>query len=362
LENRAKELKQLQRKSKQEQLKQEVKPKEVKKPKVNHKELKSVGMWDEEHQLDKIAEKNKDIPNEVIDQIIADIHEVPLSVVSRRGHGKTTSIKTLIARLLEQHPKTKVKVFDLSTQWYHTAPLKHRVHITWGKDSKLEDLGKYPNLGNCVYEIGDLPQDEMRLFVAHIIRQDYDHRRSIALRSREAVDQLPLIVYIFEEANIYFKSSSLKRKGKATEYLNKYISIGRNYGMSGILISTVEKGEISTEIRRRSSHLYGKLLSESDIGGMKSKYSKREVDRLIDLPKYHWLYVMRGFSKPFRIRDTVKTRPETYRWYSDPVESRQRRREAEEKELELGDRIVLKLFPWVFGLLCFLLGYYVIWA
>jgi hypothetical protein len=330
-------------------LKQETKQK----PKKEPRKVESVGMWDtdEERQFKKIVDEDQ----EILNQIIRDTVEVPLIFDSQRGHGKSTSLKTIVKQLRE-NTNVKCIVFDVSQSWYHTAPLKHRVVVDISPTQKKWNV---PLLTDCVYEIGRLNETQRRRFVAYQVEHYYNKRYEDKLTyGEDAVKNLPTILFIMEEGNTYLGSYSLSRKDKAGEVLKQFVSVGRNYGLSFILVTTRVSGEISPSIRNRSNWVLGRILGYDEKNAIRGATDKLTVNKVTDIPKYHFVYYNGSPSKRFRIRDTVKESPTTYRY----MNREKIRREKTQPKLNPGDRIVLKLFPWVFGLLCFLLGYYVIWA
>ena len=108
----------------------------------------------------------------MIDQIIEDVQRRPIILLSDRGHGKSTSLMTIVQELKKKHPKIIVKVFDISQAWYHRAPLAHRQRIT------PEDLVRvnFANEDDCVYEIGSQPSDFSLVLLSIIVNQDYKVR------------------------------------------------------------------------------------------------------------------------------------------------------------------------------------------
>jgi len=251
---------------------------------------------------------------EIIDDIIDDLSRVHVIMNAETGHGKSSSTKTIIKRLKELEPKTIVKVFDVSQAWFHLAPLSHR---QWIGVQTLVDFshGKttFTNLNDCVYEMGDLTEELRRFFVAIIIKQDYESRRAMAKQyGLKAVEKLPRIVYVFEESDCYFDSASLNKKDEASEKLRDFIKVGRNFGLRGFCICTAEVGELGTKLRRRSKHLIGKIISDSD-----QRFFNRKVKNMgnlaLQLPRFHWIYYNgESVSEPFLIEDLVTETPKDY--------------------------------------------------
>jgi len=230
-----------------------------------------------------------------INQIISDVLDAPIILVSKRGHGKSTSLMTIIDKLKQNSPNIIVKVFDISQVWYHKAPVKHRQRVT----VPLIQMNGIANIGDCVYEIGSLSKDVRRRFVAWIISQDYRLRYELGLRSgKEAIEILPKIIYVLEEANTYFGSYSLRKNDDYTA------------------VVTAEVGELSPSLRRRSTRLIGRIVNDYDMR-MLNRKMKALGEAANRMPKYHWIYYNGEASEPFRIRDEVETVPTDFKVYGE---------------------------------------------
>jgi len=277
---------------------------------------------------------------EETDKIIDGLRRTHLIVNSEAGHGKTTLVKNLIRELKEDEPKTIIKIFDISQAWSETAPVPHRQKINHQTLIDLfNDKISFENLNDCVYEMGSLDEDSRRYFVSTIIKQDYNSRYDMAEKyGISSVGNLPRIVYVFEEADTYFDSTGLNTKrnytliliGKTGKYsinvdnpagkLRDFIKVGRNFGLRGICIVTACVGELGTKLRRRSKHLIGKIISDSDYreyNRMKRWKRDKRVFGLGDLarenPAYHWIYYNGEYmSQPFMIEDLVRNEPQNY--------------------------------------------------
>ena len=244
----------------------------------------------------------------MIDTIIEDVLRRPIILLSDRGHGKSTSLMTIVQELKKKHPRIIVKVFDISQAWYHRAPLAHRQRITPEKLMRVD----FHNREDCVYEIGSLPSDFRRVFVSLIVNQDYKVRYEMGLRyGMDAVKKLPIIIYIFEEANCYFGSYSLRKNDEYTMVLNDFVSVGRNYGLGAFMVVTAEMGELSPSLRRRSTRIVGQVSNDYDMRSLNRK-SKGLGKKALKMPRFHWVYFNGEESKPFRIRDEVDAIPKDY--------------------------------------------------
>jgi len=236
------------------------------------------------------------------DKIIEDVKEVPILLLSQRGHGKSSSLKTVVKRIKEANSDYIIKIFDVSQSWYHKAPVQYR---------QLVNGQQIHNIGDCVYEMGKLSNDARRVLVASIINQDYSKRYQMRVTDPEHFKTLPRILYIFEEANVYFGSYSFRKKDRYSAILEDFISVGRNYGLDAFLVATAEMGEISPSLRRRIARLYGRMESESDLNALKRK-NKRAYEAVKEMPKYNFLYLDNGGYKTAHIKDEVTTTPADY--------------------------------------------------
>lgn len=228
-----------------------------------------------------------------------------IQVVSVRGHGKSSSLRTIISEIQVERPDIVFKIFDVSQSHFHTSPLQHRQLVT---PQTLKNK-KVANLENCVYEMGQLSEPMRRAFVASIIDQDYRQRYNAKLNG--TLDKYPFMVMIFEEANVYFGSYSFRKNDEYSRVLQDFASVGRNYRMSGFLVATAEFGEIAPSLRRRVSRLYGRVESPSDIQALRRK-DKKAAETIKKIPRYHFLYFNGQSHGPFRVRDTVRSTPQDY--------------------------------------------------
>ena len=145
---------------------------------------------------------------EILAQIIDDLTKLPLIVCGSRGSGKSTSVKTILKRALEDN-RLILKVFDPSGSWYWKAPLEYRQSVT------LEDIksDRVQNVGSCVYDIFQLDRETRREFLASVVSLDFQERYSFMKRyGYDTVKGLPLILYVLEECDTYLSSGVLRSK------------------------------------------------------------------------------------------------------------------------------------------------------
>ena len=237
------------------------------------------------------------------DQIAKDCTKDLIILLSERGHGKSTSLKTIVDHCKRIHPNLSFKIFDVSQAWYHNAPVQHRQFVN--------GVNVVANLDDCVYEIGALNEAQRREFVGGVVKQDWDYRYNLKLLNPYALESLPWVIYVFEEANVYFGSYSFRKNDAFSQVLQDFVSVGRNYRLGGFLVATAEQGEISPSLRRRTKKLYGKIISKGDLS-LAKQYDKELPDKLKAMKRFHFLYYSGKTYGPVKIPDIVKTVPVNY--------------------------------------------------
>ena len=256
---------------------------------------------------------------EFYERIAKDSKQALIQIVSEAGHGKTSSLRTIIQHVKRTHPEIVFKIFDVSQAWYHCAPVQHRQLVTRRKMRS----GKIANIPDCVYEMGTLSKEDKRAFVGTIIKEDWDKRYQAKLRTTQGTqeqrdlaliewEKIPLLAFIYEESNIYFGSYSFRTNDEHTPVFENYVSVGRNYKMRGFLVATAEQGEMAPALRRRTRKIYGRLVNSGDI--REARKTGVEVD-LTEIPKYNFAYA----DMVERVPDLVKRTPVDYVMTVTPV-------------------------------------------
>lgn len=221
-----------------------------------------------------------------INTIVEDSRVLPIICTTRRGNGKTTTIKAIVDQIRKQHPETIFKVFDMSMAWLENAPLKYRQVVS--AESILNDTTK--NIGDCAY-ILNLDDNDKISFIASIIKSDLNERKALALTfGLDVVDSLPWIIYIVEEVNEIFSSGALRGKNPTAQGLREFLSIGRNFNTNLIGITTASSGEVSPKLRRKAEYLCGVLNSASDINEIRKVEGYDYLEKVQALGKYEYLY------------------------------------------------------------------------
>ena len=210
-----------------------------------------------------------------------DVQQTLILFLSERGHGKSTSLKSIIQHILKTQPETVIKVFDTSTSWYRVAPLPWRQRVTLDKLTK----GKIVNLDNSVYELGDLPLEYRRMFVASIIQSDFTKARENTIED----DSTPKTIYVIEESNTIFNSYSFRKNDEYSTVLSDFVSVGRNFGMSAFLVATAATGELSPSLRRRSRRIYGRVTAPGDLQQARRR-SPQLAEQIKNQPRFVFSY------------------------------------------------------------------------
>ena len=255
------------------------------------------------------------VPSE-FEVLIKEIMAKHLVLVAERKHGKSTSLKTFIEYVKRTlGDKVLIKIFDVSQSWFHCAPVDHRQYVTPGS--------KPVNIGDCVYEMGELSKDGRRAFVGSVLALDYRGRQLLKKAGGEAaIKRAPLILYVFEEANCYFDSYSLRKADEYSSILNDFVSVGRNYGLGGVLVVTRMVGELATGIRERSNLLLGRVTGSGEIYSLRRLTSKAFVEGVKSVARFHWFYWNGEGLGPFRIRDLVRGVPADFVVAVEPEEQK----------------------------------------
>ena len=242
----------------------------------------------------------------LVDQVIQDLKSVPVLFLAERGHSKSTSAKHIISKALEMDSSLIVKVFDVSMSWYWCAPLRFRQLVT----AETIDRDEIDNIGSCVYEMGQLSDDDRRAFLASIIHADFKERYNTAKNyGPDTLKGLPTVVYVLEEVNTYLGSYSLRKGDMSAQILVDFVSVGRNYGLTFLGLTTCLSGEVSPSVRNRCRLLLGRVTSDADLRVVKARTDAHTRDISKSIAKYYFVYG--GIVE--RIPDSVRSRPMDYK-------------------------------------------------
>ena len=211
--------------------------------------------------------------------IAKDTKQSHITFVGEAGTGKTSSLQTIIQICKQKESGLVFKIFDPSLAWFHKAP------VQWRQAVNNESLAnnRVVNIEDCVYETGSLTESDQRAFIATIIGIDYARRYELQKTDAAALKELPVIIYVIEEANIAFNSYSLRRNDQYTPTLQNFVSVSRNLKMRGLFLTTGFQSELSPSVRKRTRIIWGKTIGEED-----QKLAKKQGAP--ELPKYTFFY------------------------------------------------------------------------
>jgi len=225
-----------------------------------------------------------------IDTVYSDLASKPLAVVGEGKHGKTSVVKHLVAKALNDG--YRVKAFDISLEWFYNVPLPY-------KQTCLSPHS-YVNKDNCVYDLSLLGNDERRVLIASIIYNDWLNLRDMKVTDYERFLRQPRILMIFDEGSSYLSSRAINKADHWGTVLTDFLASGRNFKQDGIIIARAISGEIATKYRRKCNYLLGKIMGEEEIGYLRRGTSRDFIETTKTLPPYHFIYYgSEVISKPF---------------------------------------------------------------
>lgn len=248
--------------------------------------------------------------------ISIDIKQSLILLLSERGHGKSSSLKAIVKYCKDTNADITIKVVDPSQTWWKKSPIKYRQYVT----REAIKAGRIKNVGDCVYEVGMLSEEERRAFLGMIVAQDYKRNYEMSMNDPEKFKKECLwTIYVVEESNTIFNSFSLRKNDWVSPVLQDFVSIGRNFKLGAFLLATAEDGEISPSLRRRSRRIYGRLVAEGDI--MRVRRSDKAMAEYLskEIPRFNFVYWGSKFYGPVHMKDIADTTPLDYAPNGDEV-------------------------------------------
>jgi hypothetical protein len=194
----------------------------------------------------------KPVAESTLDLIKAGLRDKPLLIIGARSAGKTVMAKQIVGLVNGEY---QVRVFDPSLVWWRGSPLKTRYHVPAVADVWV------PNLVDAVYDIGGIDGARRAELITLVIGSEYTRRYQSSLHS-PATKLIPDLTVVEEG------QSSFNKWDKLSEPIHDWVSVGRNYGMSGIVI-TQRPAEIDTKIVERCNLLVGYIEGHNNFNKIK---------------------------------------------------------------------------------------------
>ena len=219
------------------------------------------------------------------DQILRNILRTGLVVPAMKAAGKSETGKTITATIIRNRPlPIQVKIFDTASN------LRWNFEPILCQEITEETRFFYNGEKDILYDINLNDDDDKLTFMSKVVNTDYNLQRKRKTELEGHVDKF--ILYLVEEAQLLMgRYSLLKRIGRN---VLQTLSIGRNFGMSFILIGQ-RLADISTSaIERCDGYLFGKLTGDNDIAKLRRIVGRKsdivEDVKKLELSKGQFIY------------------------------------------------------------------------
>jgi hypothetical protein len=213
--------------------------------------------------------------------IIKDLSAKPLLIIGGREAGKTIITKYLLDLAKQSYDNIKVRVYDNSVAWYHSAPLMYKQDVDptflQTRQTIYED---------CLYEIGKLDKDQRRQFIASIIKNEYDQRYEVVKADPGNLSRLNWSLSVIEECQ-----SLLDKYKTLGSSIHDWVSVGRNFKMTAMLC-TQRAAEVDTTIVERCSILAGYCEGDNNLQKIRRATNKEfhEIVKATPFRSYYFSY------------------------------------------------------------------------
>jgi len=279
---------------------------------------------------------NKQQDNEEIKTLIEDVLAYgDLLLIANKGIGKTNTLMVL-AQKFRLLPNTRVIIFEDFPKWclefdqipfmvIHDSDVKETNHVINGNDYFLvherdysvkrgteikEALAKNKDL-IFVSEITDI--ERQAFFIYSVIQHFY---RKHYLRAYKNYDKTERIIFIIEESQNVFDSSTISKK--IFNRLRKIFSVARNLDLHFVLCSQ-RLQDLNTKIRGRTRLLIGQVSlddyelkirrllrhsahREQILTLEKGKFLYPSLDKIVSFPKFQ------ANGKPYEIKSNLEAK------------------------------------------------------
>lgn len=203
-----------------------------------------------------------------------------LAVIASKGHGKTTTVKTICQRFKNEMPDVSIKVIDTALNWSFNSSLDSYQIIQLGKP--------IVNRKNCVFDCSLLKHPQLVTdFTRKLMMKDLEANIRLKLRQFGHIDKP--VLYVLEETQGILSSSSLRRD--INKPILKFVSEGRNFGELSYIIISQRPQSLSTEmVERCEGYLFGKLLGDRNLTKVRRIAGKKIAKRIKSLKVGEYIY------------------------------------------------------------------------
>jgi len=192
-----------------------------------------------------------------------------------RGSGKSR-LGMLLTNILLANG-VMVKVMDSSRQWlkHSSVPTYYTIPIPkYGGYIAYWDL---PNLWNTIYDCSRLSTIELTELVKGMMKEDF--QEAVTLDEQGTPQRA---CYIFEESQNLIPSGSLRRNDY--QEVNRFVTQGRNYGLSYIAITQRLATTDTTLVELSGVKFFGKVEGENTVRKAKAWVNKKLLETSRDFP------------------------------------------------------------------------------
>ncbi|RLG41747.1 MAG: hypothetical protein DRN78_03955 [Thermoproteota archaeon] len=240
----------------------------------------------------------------VLEEVINDILQTGLIVTATKGHGKSNAVMHL-ARLFRQKENVHLKIFDTCLNWrfkFDSIPYIESENI----------IQAIPEVKDILIDVPYSDTMLTYLAITQIIMSEYEVKKEI----KKALEgQNPYWnVYIIEEIQNIIGRNSFR--GEGGRFWLKFVSEGRNFGMSYIGI-TQRLADVDTRIVERcKGYLIGQLIGDNDVKKIRRVCGEQIAELVKTLKVGEFIYYNGEKRKVYQIyfpKFVQQGKPEPYK-------------------------------------------------
>lgn len=210
------------------------------------------------------------------DVILRNILRTGLIIPAVKGAGKSETGKTITAEIIRKQPlPIQIKVLDTASnlRWNYENILCQEIT----EDTRFFYNGEK----HILYDINMVDDDDKLAFMSKVVRTDYLRQRKRKAELGGHVDRF--ILYLVEEGQLIIgRYSLMKRIGRD---VLATMSMGRNFGMSFIILGQRLSDVSASAIERCDGLLLGKLVGDNDLAKLRRIVGKKSEGIIEDVRK-----------------------------------------------------------------------------